>query len=277
MARRRGVGAGGAHPPATAHPSMPGCTHQPGDLVTADVMAGAAGRLPQLVRPVDPVVRHPQRDQDRHHHRVTQRPRRRRPGLRRVVGRRGDLQPCSQHPADRLDPEHVTVLRRCSRRSPSVGGRAPPRRKPTPTSRSRSPGAARGSPARAGGSWRRLRRRRTRPLTVRRCRPGSPTCAPTRPRSRAERATRCTPRAAHRSPRAAAHQPHRLILLLLRVPPRVGFAFTCSDMTPSSFPRSGASADPRAIHWVRRRPHCVEDHVSQGRAATPATTAADER
>ena len=46
-------------------------THQAGDLVTADVVPGTAGGLPELVGPVDLAVRDPQRHQDRHPHRVS--------------------------------------------------------------------------------------------------------------------------------------------------------------------------------------------------------------
>jgi hypothetical protein len=42
-----------------------GAQNQPGDLVAADVVAGAPGRLPQLARPVDPVVVLPQLHEDR--------------------------------------------------------------------------------------------------------------------------------------------------------------------------------------------------------------------
>ena len=51
-------------------------THQSHDLISADVMPGSSGRLPQLVRPVDLAVGHPQHHQHLHHHHVTQRPRR---------------------------------------------------------------------------------------------------------------------------------------------------------------------------------------------------------
>ena len=61
MPRRGGVGLGGADPFAAAGPGDAGGPHQPGDLVTADVVAGPAGGLPQLAGPVDPVVVLPQR------------------------------------------------------------------------------------------------------------------------------------------------------------------------------------------------------------------------
>jgi hypothetical protein len=40
-----------------------GCPHQPGDLITADLIAGSPRRLPQFVRAVDAVVGRRDRDQ----------------------------------------------------------------------------------------------------------------------------------------------------------------------------------------------------------------------
>jgi len=79
----------------------PGAAHQPGDLVTADVQAGAAGGTPELAGSVDAVVVLAQRDQLRDQCGVAARSGRGRPGLGRVVGARGHL----QDPADGLDPE----------------------------------------------------------------------------------------------------------------------------------------------------------------------------
>src|SRR5215207_8409954 len=72
------------------------------------VMASAAGRLSQLMRPVDPPVGDPQHHQNVHHHRVSHRPRRRRhlTASSGVIRARSDL----QHLADRLDPELVTMI-----------------------------------------------------------------------------------------------------------------------------------------------------------------------
>src|SRR5215207_6192167 len=74
--------------------------HEPGNVLATDVVAGLASRGGQLAAPVDRVVADPQRQQQRHEHRVGERPGRQRPGLGRVVGGGGDL----QNLADRLDP-----------------------------------------------------------------------------------------------------------------------------------------------------------------------------
>jgi len=88
------------------HPDHPGRAHQPGGLIPADDDPGPPGRFPELLRPVDLAVGHPQRHQDLDHHRVADRP-----GtgtdLARLVGvvrARSHL----QDPADGLDPELVT-------------------------------------------------------------------------------------------------------------------------------------------------------------------------
>ena len=72
----------------------------------SDVMTSTPRRLPQLVRPIQLPVRHPQRQQDRHHHRIPDRPSRWGSFLGGVVRRRGHLQRC----IDRLDPELVPVV-----------------------------------------------------------------------------------------------------------------------------------------------------------------------
>lgn len=56
MPRRAGVDLGGADPFAAADSGDPGGPHQPGDLVTTDVVAGASCCFPQLAGTVDPVV-----------------------------------------------------------------------------------------------------------------------------------------------------------------------------------------------------------------------------
>jgi hypothetical protein len=61
VAGRGGLAPGGAHPPAAAHALDPRGPHKVGDLVPADVVAGPAGGLQELVGSVDPVVRLPQR------------------------------------------------------------------------------------------------------------------------------------------------------------------------------------------------------------------------
>jgi len=66
--------------------------HQPGDLVTADVDAGAHRGGVQLAAPIDGVVGHEQAQQQWRQHRVGDGPGRRRPGLGRPIRRRGDLQ-----------------------------------------------------------------------------------------------------------------------------------------------------------------------------------------
>ena len=83
-----------------------GLAHQPGDLITTDLMTGPPRRLPQFLCSVDAIVRRPDRDQHRDHHRVTHRPRRQRPGLHRVVRARSHLQGL----ADGLDSELVAVV-----------------------------------------------------------------------------------------------------------------------------------------------------------------------
>ena len=66
-ARRR---VGGDDPAAALDAPDAGLAHQAGHLVPADVVAGPAGRLPELVGPIDRVVGLPDGDQDRDHHRV---------------------------------------------------------------------------------------------------------------------------------------------------------------------------------------------------------------
>ena len=95
------VGLGGPDPLGAPHALDPGGAHQPGDLVPADVVAGAAGRLPDLPGAVDPVVVLPQLPHDRAHHLITLVPRRGLAVLDRVVAARGHL----QHAADELDPQ----------------------------------------------------------------------------------------------------------------------------------------------------------------------------
>ena len=95
------VAHGGARPPAAGDPADPSGAHQPRYLVSSDAIAGASGGEPQLARPVDPVVRRPQRHQHHGHRRMAASPSRHRPRLGVVVARRGDR----QLRADRLDPE----------------------------------------------------------------------------------------------------------------------------------------------------------------------------
>jgi hypothetical protein len=76
---------------------------------------------------------------------VTQRPPRWLAVAGLVVGGRGDLDAVLvQHATDRLDPEHLLVVVDEIDQY-REGRRAPPRRKPRPTSKSRSPAAARRS------------------------------------------------------------------------------------------------------------------------------------
>ena len=104
------VGLGGADsfpPPYAGDPSV---AHQPGDLIAADVMPGAAGGLPQFASTVDPVIVLPQLRHDRSHHRIPLGPCRGGPRLGRVVGARGHRHACAaQDRADGLDPELVAV------------------------------------------------------------------------------------------------------------------------------------------------------------------------
>ena len=104
-ALRAGGGLGGAHPALAGRPGDAGGAHQPGDLVAADVMAGPAGRRPELAGPVDPPVGRPDRHQRRSHRPVAASPLRLGPRLGVVIRRRGEL----QSPPDRLDPELAAV------------------------------------------------------------------------------------------------------------------------------------------------------------------------
>jgi hypothetical protein len=86
----------------------PEFAHEAGDLVAPDVVAGALGGLPQLVRSVDLPVRDPQREQNLQQDRVPDRAGRRHdlPLLRGVVGARSHLQVL----ADELDSELAAVF-----------------------------------------------------------------------------------------------------------------------------------------------------------------------
>ncbi len=102
---------GGPDPFAATHPFQARGTHQPPDLITADVMAGAAGGLPQLAHALDPVVVLPERPQHRAQEGVTLGPRRRGARLDLVVGAGGRLHACrSQDRADGLDPELLAAI-----------------------------------------------------------------------------------------------------------------------------------------------------------------------
>jgi len=74
--------------------------------MNAEVIAGPPCCFPQFAGPIHRVVRLEQRQQDRHQHRIADRPRRQGPGLAGVVGRRSDR----QLRADRLDSVLVAVL-----------------------------------------------------------------------------------------------------------------------------------------------------------------------
>lgn len=70
------LGAGGAHrPTSSSHPFDAGGPHEADHLVPAHVVAGPPGGIPELVGPADLAMRHPQGHQDRHQHRVADRPR----------------------------------------------------------------------------------------------------------------------------------------------------------------------------------------------------------
>ena len=56
MSRGGVVTAGGAYPLGAHRSGDVVGAHQPGDLVTPGVVPGTSGGLPQLPRPVDPVV-----------------------------------------------------------------------------------------------------------------------------------------------------------------------------------------------------------------------------
>ena len=53
---------------ASPEPLDAGQAHEPVHLVTSDVVAGASRCLPELAHPIDPEVRLPDRDQQRHQH-----------------------------------------------------------------------------------------------------------------------------------------------------------------------------------------------------------------
>jgi hypothetical protein len=84
--------------------------HEPGDLVTADVVPGPTSGLPQFPRAVDAVVVLPQPSQRRPQGSVRFCPRRGWAGLERVVGAHGHPHPCAcQDGADGLDRERGVV------------------------------------------------------------------------------------------------------------------------------------------------------------------------
>jgi len=106
VTRRGRVGFGGADSFAAPYAFDASGTHQPGHLISPDVMAGSAGCFPQLARPVDAVVVLPELAQRRPKLGVTLGSCRRSPGLGVVVGARGHRHPCGvQDGADGLDPE----------------------------------------------------------------------------------------------------------------------------------------------------------------------------
>ena len=202
-------------------------------------MAGAAGGLPQLVRPVDLAVRDPQRQQDLHHHRVAHRPR------RRLDPRPWPRSRCSEPPAGacrwtRLRTRHGA--RRRTRRSPRWAVEL--RRE-----ESRRPLQQIVRPAQLPVLLLEL----LDPLRLRRGHPRldtlvdvgllAPTCATTRPRSRSAPRPAGSSRAScpsslrswrtNRTARAFSSGEYRRVVGLPGV--------RSFPMTPSSFPRSGAS------------------------------------
>ena len=111
VARRARVRPGGADPLSAPDTLDPSGAHQPGDLVPADVVPGAAGGLPQLAGTVDPVVVLPQLAVSCGPSAASRcGPGRRWPGLGRVVGARSDLHlRRGRMVHDRLDPEARAV------------------------------------------------------------------------------------------------------------------------------------------------------------------------
>ncbi len=91
----------GADPLAALHTRDPSGTHQPGYLISTDVITGTLSRLPDLPRTVDPVVVLPQLLHDRTEDLIALVPCRGLTVLDRVVAARGHL----QHAADELDPQ----------------------------------------------------------------------------------------------------------------------------------------------------------------------------
>src|SRR5699024_3071282 len=113
MAQRTGIGTGGDRSTTTAtHPGDAGDSHQPLDLVTADLQAPAQGGLPQLAPPIQAPIRSPQVEELVRRIRLGQVSAGRPEAASSVgvVGARGDLDTVlGQHGTDRLDPEPVTV------------------------------------------------------------------------------------------------------------------------------------------------------------------------
>ena len=106
MPATRWIRTGGEHLLTASRHTLDGqVTHQAGDLIPADVMAGVAGSFPELVRPVDLAVRDPQHHQHLHEYRVTHHHARKRRGSSPVVRARSHL----QRLADGLDSELVTM------------------------------------------------------------------------------------------------------------------------------------------------------------------------
>ena len=219
-------------------------TTQPGDLVAADVVTGPAGRLPKRVGPIDPVVRSPQ------------------------PTRTGIITPSRNAAATAAGP---------SPRSTSTG-------RPAIVCRSARPRSRRGADRwiRRSSLWAvELRREESRRRTENLIGPAQlpdllleaadlGVLLRRHPRTRAAstsawlthlrtvstpkpswRATRSPHRDAHRSPRESdgpagppAPSAHSSTAVSSARDP------VSSTITPSSFPRSGASRDPRAIHLV---------------------------
>ncbi|CCI51474.1 hypothetical protein BN13_1060002 [Nostocoides jenkinsii Ben 74] len=239
--------------------------HQPGDLVPADVVARALGGLPQLVGPVDLPVRDPQRHQDLHHDQVTDRTGRRSdlPLLRGVIAARSHL----QVPADELDSELSTVL--VDERDDHFKGRSSSAAKKAEARFSRSL-ARRSSRFSCSNSLMRFASTVVRPSST----PSSMSACLTQVRSDSTpqpiwSATRWTvPCVVPSSLRSCRTSRTALAFSSGEYRRVVGFPdVLLVPMAPSSFPRSGASKQPRVVQtWTRsrhRQRHFTPDTISR--------------
>ena len=206
------IRSGGEHPPTPTHPTGPGLTHQPANLIATVLMTGPTHCLGQLARPVHLVVRGEHCQHDRVHRHVANRSSRRCPCAGGVISGRSDL----QHITVRLGSELFTMS---VDELDAVDGRAPPRKKLKPTARSRSPDA---SPAPPAPTRQDAPCPQTSPPTdgPHRYRPTSPTNEPTRSHTRAAQRHASPPYTAPTLIPSDPHQTNRLLFLHHRVPPR---------------------------------------------------------
>ena len=101
-----GVRPGGSHLLCPLDALDPELSHEPSEVVAADVVAGSPSGYPQLACPIDRIVGLPQRQQHRHQLSVAHSPRRLRPALGGPIHGRSHL----QRGADGLNSELIAVL-----------------------------------------------------------------------------------------------------------------------------------------------------------------------